>query len=131
MTRRSKALLSIALLFLVAVVALVVKMRQKHSRAALVRESSALLGVLREWRVNGKPEGEAADDLLNTLGTTRLFVFTNVVTIDGSELHPVFGSTNGWFGEGRILVVAEDERLALVGPSGTGQLVPLGTRVGP
>ena len=59
--------------------------RRAFHRAAVIRDSGILLGFVDTWRKEGEQGGQAVESLLANYGSTKPFIYTNVVNVGGTN----------------------------------------------
>ena len=71
-----------------------------------------------KWKKQGEPTNSVLTNLLTGFRTLKPFVFTNTVSIAGTNYHCLFGLRDSRFQEDGVLAITPDRSVIWVGPSG-------------
>jgi hypothetical protein len=123
-TKKGGIVAGLALAVVFAVLICSALARRSFHKAAIIRDSGALLGLVDDWRKAGEPEGEAAEKLLANYGSTKPFVYTNAVNVGKTNFVCAFAIHDAAFAERGKLVVTREGTIIWIGENGS-RIIPI------
>jgi hypothetical protein len=119
---RAKRLTSIIALCVLPVIiicaVLVVKANRASHKRAIVNDTVTLMQILSDWDKAGQL---SAHDVTNFIAkyespykSYKPYLFTNVVQVDGTNYHCLFGMRDSWFAENETLAVTDQGVVVLI-----------------
>ena len=98
--------------------------RRAFHRAAVIRDSGILLGFVDTWRKEGEQGGQAVESLLANYGSTKPFIYTNVVNVGGTNFVCAFAIQDAAFAEPGMLAVTREGTIIWIEESGA-KVIPI------
>ena len=124
---RTKKLTSIIVLCILAAAIicafLIVTANRAFHRTAIINDTVTLVQLLSDWDKAGQPSNQEVANLIakyeSPYKSYKPYLFTNVVQVDGTNYHCLFGMRDSWFAENETLAVTDQGIVILINSEGS------------